>query len=342
MTEMIGQVYRNNAVTIKMKQEKVQSRFAKMGSAFGLISGMTFAVNSIILGIALAREPFTLGSGAIFVAPLVAAAMNDSMTALWLLIYNIWKGNFKELVRSLKTTPGRMVCVAAILGGPVAMGCYLLGIQFCGSAYTMPISALCPVVGAILARIFMNQKMSTRVGMGMLICIMGTALISFTPPEGNYPHFYLGLLFAFGSALGWGAEGALATFGMSMVNPDVAITIREITSGLASTLIVVPLISGISMYGELLKTPATLLVVAAAGLAGAISFLTWYKANAMIGVASGMALNITYSLWGLVFAFFVTGVSLSVYLVIGAVAVTLGAMLVVVNPLEVFMRKGEA
>jgi EamA-like transporter family. len=341
MTEMVGQVYRNDALTIKLKQSKIQSKFAKVGSTFGLLSGMTFAVNSIILGIALAREPFTLGTSAMFVAPLVAAAMNDSMTALWLLIYNIWKGNFNELVRSLKTKPGRMICVAAILGGPVAMGSYLLGIQFCGSAYTMPISALCPVVGAILARIFMKQKMSSRVGIGMMICIAGTALISFTPPEGNFPHFYLGLLFAFGSAVGWGAEGALSTFGMSMVNPDVAITIREITSGLASSLIVVPIISGLGMFGQLLQTPQTMIVIGAAALAGAVSFLTWYKANSMIGVASGMALNITYSLWGLVFAFFITGVTLSPFLVVGAIAVTFGAMLVVVNPLEMFAKKGE-
>ena len=82
------------------------------------------------------------------------------------------------------------------------------------------------------------------------------------------------------------------------------------------------------------------MIIAAAALAGAVSFLTWYKANAMIGVASGMALNITYSLWGLVFAFFITGVPLSVFLVIGAIAVTFGAMLVVVNPLEMFAKKG--
>lgn len=341
MTEMVGKIYSNDAVVIKTKQAKMQSKFAKIGSAYGLLSGMTFAINSIILGIALSQGPFTLGTSALFVAPLVAAAMNDSLTALWLLFYNIARGNFKEIIRSLKTKPGMMVCVAAILGGPIAMGSYLLGIQFCGSAYTMPISALCPVVGAVLARIFMNQKISSRVGIGMIICIIGTALISFTPPEGSYPHFYLGLLFAFGSALGWGAEGALATFGMSMVNPDVAITIREITSGLASTFIVVPIIAGVGMFGQLLTTPATLGIIAVAALAGAVSFLTWYKANAMIGVAPGMALNITYSLWGLIFAFFLTGVALSAYLVLGAIAVTFGAMLVVVNPFEVFVKKGE-
>jgi len=337
---MVGKIQLNHGAVIKSKQAKMQSRFARVGSAYGLLSGMTFALNSIILGFALAKGPFTLGVSAMFVAPLVAAAMNDSMTAIWLLIYNIMKGNFKEIIRSVKTKPGMMVCVAAILGGPFAMGSYLLAIQFCGPAYTMPISALCPVVGAILARIFMKQKLSTRVGIGMAICIAGTVLISFAPPEGVYPHFYLGLLFAFGSAIGWGAEGALATFGMSMVNPDVAITIREITSGLASSLIVVPLIAGMAMFGQLLVTPGTMVIIGIAALAGAVSFLTWYKANAMIGVAPGMALNITYSLWGLIFSFFIFGVSLSASLVVGAIAVTLGAMLVVVNPFELLANKG--
>ena len=331
----------NADVSIKLKQKSMKSKFARSGSIFGLISGITFALNSIIIGVALTKSPFISGTSAIFVAPLVAAAMNDSMTALWLVIYNIWKGTFKEIGRSLKTFPGIMVCIAALLGGPFAMGCYLLGIQFAGAAYTMPISALCPVIGAILARIFMKQKMSLRVGFGMVICIVGVCLISLTPPTGQYPHFYLGLLCAFGSALGWGAEGALATFGMAMVEPDVAITIRELTSGIVGSLVVVPLIAGAHMYGNLLGTPGTLAIIIIAGFAGAISFLTWYRSNAMIGVAGGMALNITYSLWGLVFSFFLTTVVLTPTLIIGAITVTFGAMLVVINPLKVFSKKEE-
>ena len=331
----------NAAALIKLKQKTMKSKFAKSGSIFGLVSGITFALNSIIIGVALTMSPFTLGTSAIFVAPLVAAAMNDTMTALWLLIYCIWKGSFKEIGRSLKTFPGIMVCIAALLGGPFAMGCYLLGIQFCGAAYTMPISALCPVVGAILARIFMKQKMSLRVGVGMIICIAGVCLISLTPATGEYPHFYLGLLFAFGSALGWGAEGALATFGMAMVDPDVAITIRELTSCIVSSLVVVTLIAGMNMYGNLLGTSETLLIILIAAFTGAVSFLTWYRSNAMIGVAPGMALNITYSLWGLVFSFFLTTVILTPNLIIGAIAVTFGAVLVVINPLQMFSKKGE-
>ena len=327
-----------NTSAVKMKKQ-MDAKFTKQGTVQGLISGITFALNSVIIGFALTKHPFTKDVS-VFVAPLVAAAMNDSMSALWLLIYNGYKGNLKEILRSFKTFPGIMVAIAALLGGPVANGAYLLGIQLAGPAYAIPISALCPVIGAILGRIFLKQKISKRVASGMIICVIGAILIGYVPPQGNPPNFYLGIIFAIISALGWGAEGVLATFGMSMVDSNVAINIRQITSGIVFTLIIVPLVSGLGTYGELLKSPEALMIIAVAGLAGAVSFLSWYKANSMIGVARGMALNITYSLWGIIFSFFLGGVILTTNLIIGAIAVFVGALLVVINPLEM-INKGE-
>ncbi|MEY8000897.1 DMT family transporter [Clostridium sp. Mt-5] len=327
-------------LSIVNAKRKVKAKYSRMGSIYGLISGITFALNSVIVGVALAMTPLTLKASAI-VAPLVAAAMNDSMTALWLLVYNIIKGRFAEIGRTLKTFPGFMICVAAILGGPFAMGCYLLGIQFAGSAYAMPISALCPVVGAILARIFLKQKMSLRISLGMIICVAGCFIISITPPSGSYPHFYLGILFSFGAAFGWGAEGMISSFGSSVVDPEVAINIRELTSGIFDIIIVLPIIAGIGMFAQIFTAPRTLIIIAGAALAGAVSFLTWYKANNMIGVAPGMALNVTYVLWGLVFSVILTGIALTPSLIIGALACTFGAILVVMNPFAIFSRKKE-
>ncbi|MBU5438873.1 DMT family transporter [Tissierella sp. MSJ-40] len=328
----------NNASALEIKKQ-MDAKFSRQGVAQGLLSGITFAINGVIIGLALTMAPFTSGAS-VFVAPLVGAAMNDGMAAIWLLIYNIFKGNFREIGRSFKTFPGFMVCMAAVLGGPIANGAYLLAIQFAGPAYAIPISALCPVVGAILGRIFLKQKISPRVAFGMLICVAGAILIGYVPPEGNSPNFYLGIICAIIAAFGWGAEGVLSAFGMSMVDPNVAINIRQATSGIIFTLVVLPLVAGFRMYGELLATPSTLVVVAMAALAAAISFLSWYKANSSIGVARGMALNITYSLWGIVFSFFLGGVVLTKNLVIGAIAVFIGALLVVINPLEMF-SKGE-
>ena len=110
------------------------SKLIKGGAGFGLLSGITFALNGVIIGTALTMAPFTSGTS-IYIAPIVAAAMNDTISALWLLIYNISCGRFKEIVKSIKTYPGFIVCLAALIGGPFAMVAYLLAIQFVGPAY---------------------------------------------------------------------------------------------------------------------------------------------------------------------------------------------------------------
>lgn len=328
----------NGASALALKKQ-MDSKFAKKGAAQGLVSGLTFAVNGVIIGIALSMIPAT-ADASIFIAPLVAATMNDSMSALWLLIYNIYKGRGKEIIRSIKTFPGFMICLAAIMGGPVANGAYLLAIAFSGAAYAMQISAIYPVIGAILARIFLKQKISIRVAAGMSICVVGAILIGYAPPSGDVlPNFYLGLICAGIAAFGWASEGVLSVAGMAMVDPEVAINIRQITSGTVFSLVVLPIIGGYALYAQVLTTPNIMMVIAAAALAGSISFLAWYKANSSIGVAKGMALNSTFSLWGIVFPFFISGLVITTNLVIGAIAVFCGAILVVMNPMELIRKE---
>lgn len=130
------------------------------------------------------EEPF-LGVVGAFAAPIVASAINDALAAIWLLIWNFKKGMIKEIGRSLVTIPGLMVAIAAVFGGPIANGAYLVGIDMAGAA-AIPISALCPMFGAIFARMFLKQKIDKRVAVGMFICVIGAALISYVKPEGGW------------------------------------------------------------------------------------------------------------------------------------------------------------
>ena len=66
---------------------------------------------------------------------------------------------------------GKMVILASLLGGPIANGAYLLGIALAGAA-AIPISALNVIFGTIFARIFLKQKLSKRVGLGMMGCVI--------------------------------------------------------------------------------------------------------------------------------------------------------------------------
>lgn len=324
-------------------REALELSYAKKGLLTALASGVLWGLDGVLLGLALAMAPFTAGA-TIYTAPLVGAALHDGFAGFYLLIYNVATGRWRELLRTLRTRPGMMVCLAAVFGGPLAMGGYLLGIQFAGPAYAMGISALYPVVGAILAQIFLKEKITRRVWLGIAACVIGAIVIGYVPPEGDsHPYFYLGLGLALFAALGWGIEGVLSTFGMEMVDSDVAINLREATSCVVSLVAILPLIGGLVMFGEALLTPASLGVLAIAALVGAVSYLFWYRAFSMCGVSRTMSLNITYSLWGIVFSYFFTDIAITPNLVVGALIITLGSILVVANPKEIVnLREKEA
>jgi drug/metabolite transporter (DMT)-like permease len=330
-----------NQTAIMMK-EKLNANFARKGVFTGLFSGCTWGMNSVLLGMALGLVPAMGEEAAIYSIPLAAACMNDTLAGLWLLIYNGGAGRFQEIMRSLKTFPGLMVCVAALLGGPIANGGYLLGISMAGPAYALTITALYPLVGTVLSRIFLKQEIVPRVWVGMLLSVIGAIVISYVHPEGqNSSNFYLGILFASLAALGWGAEAVLAVFGMSMIDPKIAINIRELVSGTVMAIFILPIVGGWAVISKVMTLPGTFGAFAIAALAAGVSYLTWYKANTTIGVAKGMALNGSYVAWGVIFSVVFMSQSLTQNLVIGSSLVLIGATLVAINPKR-FFKSGEA
>ncbi len=329
-----------NQTALVMKR-KLDAQFDRKGVLIGLFSGGTWGINNVVLGLALTQVPALGDNAALYAIPLAAACLNDTLAGLWLLLYNGWAGRLQEIIRSLKTVPGLMVCLAALLGGPVANSGYLLGISMAGPAYALTITALYPIVGAILSRVFLKQHILPRVWSGMLLSVVGAIVISYVPPEGgNSEHFYLGLMFAALAAFGWGAEAVLAVFGMSMIDPKVAINIRELTSGLCIAIFILPLVGGWAVISEVILLPEAIGTFALAGLAAGVSYLAWYTANSKCGVAKGMALNGTYVMWGVILSVIFLSQPLTQNLAIGSLLVLIGATLVAINPKEFFSKGG--
>lgn len=311
---------------------------AKKGLGWGVLSGMTWGLDGVILGIALGMAPFT-GGASLYAAPLAGAAMHDGWAAFWLFWYNLFTGRFREYGRTLCTKPGMIVCLAALFGGPIAMSGYLLGINMAGTSYALSITALYPAVGAILAVFILKEKINARVWLGILLSIGGAIMVGYVPPEGNYPNFYLGLALSLLATFGWGMEGVLSTFGMDMVDPDIAIGIREATSFVVYLVAVLPLAAGLVIFFDAFKE-LSLWIIALAGFSGGLSYLAWYKALNMTGVGRAMALNVTYALWSVFFGWLFTGLQVTPTLLGGCAIITIGAILVTANPKELLsLRK---
>ncbi|MCO5387349.1 DMT family transporter [Desulfosporosinus sp.] len=331
----------NTAKNVQVMQTAQELGHAKKGLVYGVISGATWGLDGVILGMALAMAPFTGGATlSVYAGSLAGAAMHDGFAGFWLFFYNLFTGRASEYFRTLRTRPGKVVVLAALFGGPIAMSGYLLGINMAGASYALAITAMYPAVGAILAVFVLKEKIIPRVWAGIILCVGGAVVVGYVPPAGDFPDFYLGLAFSLLATLGWGMEGVLSTYGMDMADPDIAIGIREATSFFVYLIGILPIAAGVVVFWDAFKE-VSVYYVAGAGALGALSYVCWYRALNMTGVGRAMALNVTYALWAVFFSWLlIPGFKLTVTLVVGAVIITLGTILVTANPKELLkLRK---
>jgi len=320
----------------EMKMQKLNRKFRVTGMSSALISALAYGLYTTLVLVAGNYEPL-LGAE-LLALTFVSCGLNDLFAGIWLVAYNAKKGRIKEIKRSLKTFPGKMIILGALAGGPVANGAYLAGLAMAG-AYAIPISATCSLFGALFAWIFLKQKPTIRVVFGMLICVLGAITINWVKPEDN-PNFTLGIICALIAAVSWGLEGVIASYGGSMLDTDVAVNIRELVSGLFNLIIIVPLVSGLAILSGTITAGIPALILVVSGLCAAMSFLLWYKANSMVGCAIGMSLNVTYAFWGVFFCVLFLGQSVTPTIVAGSIIIVVGAILVTMNPLD-FLKKKE-
>ncbi|MDK2966438.1 DMT family transporter [Lacrimispora sp.] len=317
---------------------EARKKFKRIGITTGLISGITYGLYTTFVLIAGYYKPLA-GAVGLFAAPYVTSGLNDFFAGLWLTAYNIKTGRIREISRSLKLFPGKIIVLGSLIGGPIASGAYLMGLAMAG-AYAIPISAMYILFGAIFARIFLKQKIVLRVGTGMVICVIGAIVINWVRPEGS-TNFTLGIICAFVAAIGWALEGVLAAYGSAMLDSDIVINIRQLLSGVVDLFVILPLAGGMGLLkGTMLSMPPVAWLIVS-GLCAAISYLCWYKSNSTVGCAMGMSLNITYAFWGVLFCILFIKQPVTPTIIIGSIIIMIGAVLVSVDPFELLNKKEE-
>jgi drug/metabolite transporter (DMT)-like permease len=298
----------------------------RSGFAWALLSGVLWGADGVLLGVALGMTPFPAAPG--LSGPLVVAALHDLFGTGWILAFDGITGRLRRLPRSLLTRHGLVLCAAAIIGGPVAMSAYLLGIKYAGAAYTLAIAAGYPAVGAVLSRIFLHEAVTRRGWAGVAVTALGAAIVSYAPSSGEMPRFYLGIALAAIATVGWGIDGVLGIHSMRAIEPIVAGTLRLATSAVVYLVVVLPLAGALGLFTAAFSHPSSLVVLVTAA-AGAGSYLTFYLANHLIGASRAMPLNSLYAVWGIVLSIVLTGLHPTVQLVAGVFVAFVGALLVI-------------
>lgn len=276
----------------------------------GVFAGITWAVETVVLGIALAMSPFCSTEQAIFLAPFVSTFLHDLCSALWATVYNAVKGNTKNVWRALKTKSGKWVVAAAVIGGPVGMTGYVLAVNYMGASIGAVASAIFPAIGSILAYIFLKERMKWYQWVFLIFTLLGVYGLSYSP-DLNIENFWLGLLGAAMCAFGWGIEAVVLA--KCLTDPEVtdeyALQIRQTTSAIVYGAIILPVLGGWGFTADLFTagTGWLLPTIAIAGLFATVSYLFYYKAIAKIGASKAMALNVTYCAWAILFTVLILG-----------------------------------
>ena len=291
---------------------------------YGIGSGALWGLDTVILAIALALNPFATDAH----ASLVSAALHDAICALILLIFMAMRGRLKDTWRAVHTRSGRAVMVAALLGGPIGMSGYLLAIDQIGAGYTAIISTFYPALGTALAVAVLKERMRPRQVIALAVAIGAIIATSYTSTSVSGSALW-GVLGALAAVVGWGCEAVILAWGMrdDAVDNETALQIRETTSALTYLVLVVPLGGALSSTGQALTSPGAMGLVALAAAAGTASYLFYYKAIDLLGAARAMALNISYSAWAVLFAFLLQSIVPAPIQIVLCVVILVGTVL---------------
>lgn len=324
-----------NVLDAKKAQEK---HFRKKGLFIAILSGFLYGGYTAFMTQGMATGiwvDYYAGTGVaaglsafafVYTLSAVGAAVNDICSAIATVIYAGIIGRLGDFARSLKTKPGKILIVAAIIGGPIASTCYVIGLQMAGSVI-VPIAALNAAIGAIIGRVIYKQKLTGGMILGIIICFTAAVIIGFFGygmPEGGMAEIFgnlngqagLGIVAAFFAALGWGIEGAVGGYACSMVDTEIAICIRQVTSGIMNGVILCSLLSimggdgigsGLALVGHALVDGPSIWLFFIGGIFASWSFKFWYKGASMCGAALGMGCNGAYAFWGPLWCFVVCG-----------------------------------
>ena len=352
----------------QLREERRRKYFVR-GVAFAIASGMCYGLYTGFLTLAetqgvwgewFAGEAWGNGNPALsafvitFVLAALAAGINDFFSGVWSLAMCAKNRQLGDFWKTVKTKPGWIMILCAVIGGPVATIAYIIGLNSATAAgnpgVIVPIAALNCAIGAILGRIFFKQELNAHKIVGILICLFAGALIGGTSFAAIGPEALIGCLFAFIAAFGWGFEGCVAGFGTILIDYRIGIAIRQTTAGILELFVMFPLLSVLggeaacipNLASAAITSPA-LLIFLISGFFAMPAYSFWYKGNSMCGAALGMACNGMYAFWGPFFIWIIMGVldlggvaadfpPLAPIQWVGALIMVVGIFCIAVNP----------
>jgi len=265
---------------------------------------------------------------------------------LFLLLWNGVLGKVRDygrtIVRFRKIS--KWYALASLCGGPMAIFGSYMAMGFVGPVFAAITSLFYPVVGAVIATLWYKEKISRRAAFGMSIIIMGGVVIYgpglFGEMDITNNNAWLGYVGGIMSAIGWGAEGAVAARAMDVTDPDVGIQCRFSFEILFWGLLILPvlaLFTDLPIWSLIVATVTggkAMLWIFLAAACHAYCYTAFYKSFSLIGVGRGEAVGNLYAVFALIFIAMFTLQLPQWYFLVGLVLTVLGSFVMFAEPAE--------
>ena len=185
-----------------------------------------------------------------------------------------------------------------------------------------------PAAGAFFSYVFLKVKLSKKGWLGLCLSIISIIILGYSPSGNHIVNFPLGFTSALVCVLGWSLESVICAYGMKDdITPKEALAIRQITSSVVYLFIVIFIINSGAFALEAI-TSKSMLYMTATALIGTLSYICYYTGIDSIGPVKATGLNITYSIWAMIFSMIILGGDFSLKLVFCSLLIICGSVLV--------------
>lgn len=265
---------------------------------------------------------------------------------LFLVIWNGMLGKLGDFGRTIVRFRriSKWYALASLCGGPMAIFGSYMAMGYVGPVFAAITSLFYPVVGLLIARLWYNEKISSYAALGMAIIIMGGMVIYgpglFGESNINQDYAWLGYVGGVMSAVGWGAEGAVASRAMDVTDPDVGIQCRFSFEILFWGILVLPLIFLLTdlpimnLLLEMLTSEMVMIWMMLASICHAYCYTAFYKSFPLIGVGRGEAIGNLHGVFAVLFVIVFTLDFPEWYFVAGLILTVTGSFVMFREPAE--------
>ena len=303
----------------------------KRGILNGVLSGVFWGADTALNGVLFAMIPVALMFEQGKVASLVVlfAFLHDAFSAVYMTGYLATQCQVKSTVSLLTTRSAFVVIVAAAIGGPIGMRAYLYAVDTIGAGYSAGISAVYPVVAALLSMLFLKEKVPIKRWIGLILAVIAVALLSFDlMQQEGVTLQWSGFMAAFICVASWACESVFCSIGMGEdLTPEQALWIRQWTSTIVYVLFIVVEADFVATIRWTIQQPMMWWLAGISAI-GTLSYLKFYQAIDQIGPVKATGLNVSYAIWASVMTTLLTGASWQLLLLVAGVMMMAASILV--------------